>query len=217
MSSIELCRAFRDSPVKHIGIQPAIVVALIDRAVIIRGWKTEAHLEIHDIHHGVHFFSVKLHGNILLEVVRGISLVAVERLLVLLGNFPHRNRNGGAFFGCDGSKGAMRLPFKLQLIIFDYACAVQFRAGTPVFHLTDIEIAAVGNIQSFTHIFFHSLHQHRKSRSVLLLLIRFCRFLRLGFYIFFVFLRMLFGKAFSGKPCFLRFRLRRVAPCDVAL
>ena len=37
VGGIELCRTFHDSLVKHIGIQSAVVVALIDGLVIIRG------------------------------------------------------------------------------------------------------------------------------------------------------------------------------------
>ena len=108
----------------------------------------------------------------------------------------------------------MRLPFKLQCIILDDPPAVQLRAGTAVFHLTDIEIAAVGNIQSFAYNFsFHSLHLHRKSRSALLLLIGFGS----RFFCCLLFFHFQFCLPFGGKPCFLRFGLRRIVPRNVIL
>lgn len=56
---------------------------------------------------------------------------------------------------------------------------------------------------------------HGKSRSVLLLLGRFVRFCLLDFLR--LFLHLLLGKALGGEAGLLRFRLRRIAPSDVAL
>ena len=60
--------------------------------------------------------------------------------------------DGSAFFRSDGCERSVRLSLKLQLVIFNRPDAIQLCRRAAVFHLPDIQVAAVGNIKPFTHI-----------------------------------------------------------------
>ena len=81
------------------------------------------HFQIHDVGHPDNLFTVQLHRDILLEVVRRVSLVPVQRPFVPGLQLPNRHRDRGALLWGDGGEGALRAAFELQLIIF-------YRPGT---------------------------------------------------------------------------------------
>ena len=84
------------------------------RSVVVSGRHSEVLAKVHDINHGVDLSSVcQLYGNIFLEVVRGISLVAVEEVFIGSLYFPNRHGNFRAGLLCNRCEGTLRLTFEL--------------------------------------------------------------------------------------------------------
>ena len=119
--------------------------------------RSQGPIFVHDVDHGVNV--LRLAGQVVgdhepehpLVVEMRESFVAVQRLLVLIGDLPDPNRDAGSGFRLDGQVGAGLAAAENELPVLQGADPGDGSAGAPESHLVYVQVAAVGDVVFFLH------------------------------------------------------------------
>ena len=141
--------------------KPKESVPLTAGAHVAAGGDAEWPILVHDVdeHSAAADFSrpdaFDAQRQLFLVVEAGITLIAVQCQLILLGDFPDRNGDRASCLRLDRKVGPGLASFEHQAVVLQFRDTDDPRIGASPAHLLDIEIATIGDVVSFFHGRYH--------------------------------------------------------------